>query len=392
MRLLWLHELLTWGLLLERRFEPFFRRAFNTLFRNALAAALQWAINLSRKDEKLALAEETIQPNEERDVQNMIDTMRDHLIQDFPPEKMERAGNTKTHGVVRAEFIVHDDLPEKLRHGIFARPGRYKAWARFSNPGPHVEPDIDDVGFVSLGLKVMGVEGPKLMDDETGTQDFLAICVPTFPTPDVSANADLQLWSKRELPIWYFLNPRKHHIRDFLMQSLWNETQYNPLGHNYYSCVPYLLGEGQAMQYAFFGKSKVHDKIPRVPFRPPDNYLRDNMVKTLLETDVELEMTVQLQTDSYRMPIENASVLWPTRLSPRIPVATLRIPRQRFDSPEQLAFARNLSFNPWHCLPEHRPLGNQSRARKRMYQTLAQFRQKNNQVPHIEPTSWAPFG
>ena len=267
---------------------------------------LQWAINLSRKDEKLALAQETIQPNEERDVQSMIDTMRDHLVQDFPPEKMERAGNTKTHGVVRAEFIVHDDLPEKLRHGIFARPGRYKAWARFSNPGPHVEPDIDDVGFVSLGLKVMGVEGPKLMDDETGTQDFLAICVPTFPTPDVAANADLQLWSKRELPIWYFLNPRKHHIRDFLMQALWNETQYNPLGHNYYSCVPYLLGEGQAMQYAFFGKSKVHEKIPRVPFRPPDNYLRDNMVKTLLETDVELEMTVQLQTDSYRMPIENA--------------------------------------------------------------------------------------
>ena len=55
MRLLWLHELLTWGLLVERRFEPFFRRAFNTLFRNALAAILQWAINLSRKDEKLAL-------------------------------------------------------------------------------------------------------------------------------------------------------------------------------------------------------------------------------------------------------------------------------------------------------------------------------------------------
>ncbi|MEA3033654.1 MAG: hypothetical protein QOH86_1670, partial [Sphingomonadales bacterium] len=161
-----LHDLLTWGLLVERRFEPFFRRAWNALFRNACAAILQWAINLSRRDEKLALAEETIQPNEERDVQTMIDTMRDHLVQDFPPEKMERAGNTKTHGVVRAEFIVHDNLPERLRHGIFAKPGRYKAWARFSNPGPHVEPDIDDVGFVSLGLKVMGVEGPKLMDDE----------------------------------------------------------------------------------------------------------------------------------------------------------------------------------------------------------------------------------
>lgn len=146
------------------------------------------------------------------------------------------------------------------------------------------------------------------------------------------------------------------------------------------------------MQYAFFARTRVHRKIPRVPFRPPDNYLRDNMARTLLETDVELEMTVQLQTDSHRMPIENASVVWPTRLSPRIPVATVRIPRQRFDSPEQLAFARNLSFNPWHCLPEHRPLGNQGRARRHMYQTLSRFRQMNNKVQHIEPTSWAPFG
>lgn len=392
MRLLWLHALLTWGLLVERRFEPFFRRGWNRLFRNACVAFVQWTINLSRKDAKLPLAQETVEPDEERYVRAMIATMRDHLVQDFPSDRMERAGNTKTHGVVRAEFVVHDDLPEKLRHGLFATPGRYRAWARFSNPGPHVEPDIDNVGVVSLGVKVMGVEGPKLMDDESGTQDFLGICIPTFTTPNVAANADLQLWSKRELPIWYFLNPRKHHIRDFLMQALFSETQSNPLGQDYYSCVPYLLGEGQAMQYAFFSKTRAHSKVPRVPLRPPDNYLRDNMVKTLLETDVEIEMTVQLQTDSFRMPIEDASVMWPTRLSPRIPVATLRIPRQRFDSPEQLAFARNLSFNPWHCLAEHRPLGNQSRARRHMYQTLSRFRQSNNQVPHIEPTSWAPFG
>ena len=128
-----------------------------------------------------------------------------------------------------------------------------------------------------------------------------------------------------------------------------------------------------------------------MPFRPPDDYLRGRMVETLLETDVELEMTVQLQTDRYRMPIENAAVLWPTKLSPSSrsrrshPAPALRYARAD-------RFRRNLSFNPWHCLPEHRPLGNQSRARKRMYQTLAQFRQKNNRVPHIEPTSWAPFG
>ena len=71
------------------------------------------------------------------------------------------------------------------------------------------------------------------------------------------------------------------------------------------------------------------------------------------------------------MPIENNAVYWPPRLSPRVPAAVLHIPKQTFDSPEQLDFARVLTYNPWHSVPEHRPLGNQSRARKRMYYELA---------------------
>ena len=93
-----------------------------------------------------------------------------------------------------------------------------------------------------------------------------------------------------------------------------------------------------------------------------------------------------MQTDPHRMPIEDAGVFWSTRLSPRVPVATLHIPKQTFDSPKQLGFARNLRLNPWHCIPEHRPLGNQSRARRRMYQDMAIFRQAQNKEQHIEPT------
>jgi hypothetical protein len=110
------------------------------------------------------------------------------------------------------------------------------------------------------------------------------------------------------------------------------------------------------------------------------------MVATLAKEDVELEIRLQLQTDPHRMPIENNAVLWPEKLSPRIPAATLRIPKQAFDSPAQLDFARVLSYNPWHCIAEHRPLGNQNRARFRMYQTLAKVRQAMNSVTHYEPT------
>jgi len=376
----------------ERRLEqPFLRPVFNYMFREQLARFFTALINFQRSRDNVGLAEETIQPGEDQNVQTMIDEMRRHLVRDFPPGGFERAGNTKTHGLVRGEFTVHAGLPERLRRGLFATPKVYACWVRFSGPGPHVEPDIDDVGFVSISVKVMGVEGDKLWDDERHTQDFTAVCTPTFVTPDVKCNARLQYWSRRHMPAFYFLDFRDPHLLDMMMQSLWNETQTNPLGATYYSCVPYLLGPGQAMQYSFWPKTPVYRKIPRLPLRPPNNYLRDNMILTLDEKGVEFEMRLQLQTDPFLMPIENNAVMWPQRVSPRVPVATLRIPRQKFDYPEQFAFAGNLRFNPWHCLPDHRPLGNQSRARKRMYDELAAFRQKMNNVPHIEPTGHERF-
>jgi hypothetical protein len=94
---------------------------------------------------------------------------------------------------------------------------------------------------------------------------------------------------------------------------------------------------------------------------------------------------VQVQTDPHRMPIEDATVKWPERLSPYLPVAHLRILRQRFDSDAQLAFADVLRYNPWHSLAEHRPLGNSNRARLRMYAELADLRQSMNAVSHVEP-------
>ena len=127
-------------------------------------------------------------------------------------------------------------------------------------------------------------------------------------------------------------------------------------------------------------------RIPRLPFRPPDDYLRNAMVAALTAGDVEFDVRLQLQTDPHLMPIENNAVLWPEKLSPRVSVATLRLPRQQFDSPAQMAFARRLSYNPWHCIAEHRPLGNQSRARRQMYWVLSELRHTMNEVPRYEPT------
>ncbi len=244
---------------------------------------------------------------------------------------------------------------------------------------------------MSISVKLMGVQGPKLMEEEKFTQDMFGVSVPTFVTPDTQANAQLQVESVKNAQIFHFVNLHRSHVLDLIMQSLYLKTQSSPLEAPYFSCVPYLLGEGQAMQYSFWPNSTAKTPIPRLPFRPPDDYLRQAMAATLAKEDVSFDIRLQLQTESFLMPLENNGVLWPEKLSPRQSVATLRIPKQTFTSPAQLDFARQLSYNPWHCIAEHRPLGNQSRARRRMYDTLSKLRHKMNSVPLYEPTGDEKF-
>lgn len=376
---------------IERRFDPFVRPAFDAVLRDPLARLTTWLINRKRPNEGLAIAQEKLLPDEEQFVDSIIASFRQQMQLLWKPGGVERGGNTKTQGIVRAEFIVHDGLPPELRHGIYAKPGSFRAWVRFSGPGPYVTPDIDDVGFMSMSVKLLGVPGPKLMAEEQFTQDLFGVSPPTFVTPDVRANAQLQIESMKNAQIFYFVNRHRPHLLDLIMQSLWTKTQSSPLEAPYFSCVPYLLGEGQAMQYSFWPKTRKRTRVPRLPLRPRDDYLRTAMVAALDAGDVEFEVRLQLQTDPHLMPIENAGVMWPERLSPRIPVATLRIARQKFDSPAQLEFAKRLSYNPWHCIAEHRPLGNQSRARRRMYLALSTMRHDLNAVPHYEPTGDEEF-
>ncbi|MDM0035544.1 hypothetical protein QTI33_25655 [Variovorax sp. J22P271] len=371
---------------LERRFDPLLRPAFDAFLRDPLARFTTALINRQRGDEGLALAEERLLPDEESFTDSIVKSFTRQMTDLWKPGGFERGGNTKTQGLVRGEFRVHDDIPAHMKRGIYAEPRTFRCWVRFSGPGPYITPDIDDVGFMSISIKLLGVPGPKLMEEEQHTLDMFAVSTPTFVTPDAKCNAALQRESVKNAQIFYFVNLREPHLLDLVMQSLFIKTQSSPFEAPYFSCVPYLMGEGQAMQYSVWPKTKQRTPIPRLPLRPPDDYLRQAMVSALANDDVELDFRVQMQTDPHLMPIENAGVLWPEKLSPRVSVATLRLPRQRFDSPAQMEFAKRLSYNPWHTIAEHRPLGNQSRARRRMYWELAKLRHTMNAVPHYEPT------
>jgi len=376
-----------------RKLEPLYRDNFDAYLKPPIEKIAQHLIKLKLEDHGLDIAEEMINESEGENTSTITETMNRFLVKEYKNtgKTAERAGNTKTYGLVKATFTVNNNLPKSLQLGIFKAGRRYPAYIRFGGPGPRVVPDEKDNGILSIGMKLMGVPGKKLLNDEKTTVDFSAISSPTFTTPNVRENVKLQTQIGLGTPAWYFLNPLDSHYLDMIMQGLYARNHASPLELTYYSCVPYLFGrhksQDRAIKFAFIPRIKK----PSTVGPTSDNYLRETMIKSLSEKSVTFDFAIQFQTDPVSMPLENASVAWCTKKSPFINVATIEIPRQKFDYPEQDQFARNLTFNPWHTLPVHRPLGNQNRARKQIYQYTAKMRQAINSEAHIEPTGKEVF-
>ena len=64
----------------------------------------------------------------------------------------------------------------------------------------------------------------------------------------------------------------------------------------------------------------------------------------------------------------------------------LTFPAQEPYSPKRRVYADDvLSFNPWHCIEEHRPLGSIMRIRIKAYEMSSSFRHQMNAQTRVEP-------
>ena len=165
-----------------------------------------------------------------------------------------------------------------------------------------------------------------------------------------------------------------------------NKRFYSPLEIRYWSTTPYKLGDNQVVKYSLIPQQLKQTPIPP---KPSFDYMREHLVEQLSAQEYAFDFCVQLRTLPDSMPIEDPGKLWKEEISPFVKVATLRIPQQSFDSPEQNIYGRDLSFNPWHSLPDHQPLGGINRARKVIYETLSKFRHEKNHAAITEPTDFS---
>jgi hypothetical protein len=325
--------------------------------------------------------------NEEPIAEELSSVIEQSVRKQYTAGNARRDAHPKAHGCVKAEMHMLDHLPDDLAKGIFIPGKTYQAWIRFSNgAGDPTRADIkrDARG---MAIKVLGVPGKKLLDDEDQamTQDFVMINHPKFFATDPArylsfirdGNSD---HFYRKLLIPFDLGAKGTRIALETRSS----RIANPLQTRYWSMVPYQLGTGAgrlAVKYSARGCSATTDPMPS---KPEHDFLRGALRNTLQRGDACMEFLVQPRTSNL-MDVEDSRTEWKESQAPFYRVATIHIPRQVFDTREQNEFCENLSFTPWHGLPEHKPLGVTNRLRKVIYDHISRVRHEMNDTRRQEP-------
>jgi len=335
---------------------------------------------------------EALFPNEASVAEQISLAIEDMLRHDYVPGRARRDAHPKAHGCVRAEFTVDPSLPKSLAQGVFIPGTTYSAWIRFSN-GNKDATRADIKGDArGMAIKLLDVPGKKLLDDvyQATTQDFILISHPVFFANDPNRYLSLVrdgssggVFAKLRIP--FDLGFRGLMIA----RKITSKTISNPLQTRYWSTVPYQLGVGadrQAVKYSVRSCATTSDPVPK---KPGPDYLRGALRTSLQTGDACMDFLVQPRT-SPRMGVEDVMTEWDESESPFYHVASIRIPRQTFDTPEQDAFCEALSFNPWHALPAHKPLGAMNRLRKVIYKQISEVRHAMNASNPTTPTSKAP--
>ncbi len=349
----------------------------------------------------MELGEERIPPGEDVAIGRLV--RASELLLDRTTTPVRRDQHPKHHGCVRAEFRVLDDLPDASRVGLFREPRAYPAWIRFSNGGQQDDRKPDAHG---MAVKLMGVEGPKVLDDERDatTHDFVMVDNPIFFLRNavhygVFSSALLKAKGKeksalrsslfflpakiRELGTVAFLFFVPRRLSEFgKLLKFVSKKIGSPLTTRYWSTTPSLFGPGRAMKFS----ARPVGEAATIPVGASADYLRETMVARLARDGADFDFLVQLQEDPESMPVEDPTVPWDESRAPYRPVARIHIPVQEFDTAERREFCENLSFTPWHAIADHRPLGGINRTRKPVYSTLSRLRHELNGVPMGEPT------
>jgi len=341
-------------------------------------------------DEQLG---EKLQPDEAHLVTEMANVIEQGIRKQYQTGEAKRDVHARATGVLRAVFKVHENIPNQFVHGVFIPGKSYEAIVRLSNASSEAsQPDTHSDGR-GFAFKLLGVPGEKILesDKHAQTQDFVMINHPMFFTN--MADKYLALLTKNQgTALQKATIPFTLGLKGSINAGILGSGKIgNPLQIQYFSTVPYQLGLGPARQAIKFSVKPVSPHVDPVPAHGGDHYLHEAVKASLKKGPVEYRFMLQPRKGAH-MDVEDSMTEWSEKESPFVEVATLTISQQDVDDAELNKLGERMSFNPWHALPEHRPLGAINRARKVVYERISRVRDTMNGVPREEPTSMPHAG
>jgi len=312
-----------------------------------------------------------------------------------------RGAHAKGHGGLKGELKIYDNLPIYLAQGLFREPQTYPVMIRFSTAPGDIMPDGMSA-FRGMAIKVIGVEGPKLLSSEPDalTQDFLMINRPVFPSGNVARYLYEQLLQEKVVvrapeeaqelltSALRTVNAVTEKVGIEVYPTALGITlpETHILGETYYTTAALRYGDYIAKISAVPVSESLQPLVGKTVDTSDPSALRDRVVEFFRQHSAEYELRAQLCTNLETMPVEDASIPWSEDESPYQAIAKITIPVQEVYSPARRVYVDEvLSFNAWHCIPEHRPLGSIQRVRMQVYEASSRYRHEMNQQPKVEP-------
>jgi hypothetical protein len=309
----------------------------------------------------------------------------------FSVSTYTRDAHAKGHGCVLATFRVNDQIDQHFQYGVFREPGKvYHAIIRYSNGNPSIQSDSanDPRG---MAVKLRDVPGESLMPGEQNghTQDFVMMNNPVFFIRTLEEYAQFNHLLTEVphgiMPIInaYFLqntlNPLHWHLRELRLALGAGKAMPDSLmTTRYWSASASALGPRQFIKFSAIPCAQ--NKPLKVAGRGKDDpdYLRRELSRQSAQGGACFDFAVQPQVLGKNMPVEDTTVEWSESDSRFVPVARITIEQTDNTSAEMYQQCENTSFNPWHSLADHRPVGVMNRVRQGLYAAMSRFRQDEN--------------
>jgi hypothetical protein len=272
-----------------------------------------------------------------------------------------------------ATFTVLDGLPEFCRQGVFASPGTYQAWVRFSNLHPLRRPDVA-ADFRAMAVKILEVPGQPLTPG-ANSLDLMGLSRPIQPARDIHQFRSFVTHSFEKSAVVFAYKLRKDlGFREAARMLAWmsrnlKDPPASLATQTYWSTIPIRFGD-YAVKYRFEPRNGEDGD----PDTAPARYLRSELVERMKQRPLRWDLSVQFYVDPERTPIEDAVVVWDT---PFFKVGELVFRQGDIESEagrQEQAVGDQFLWNAWNAPEAHRPIGQLQRARQLGYRASGEHR------------------